>query len=454
MNILTGKRLSRRTFLRGAGAAMALPFLDAMVPAQARAAAKSAAAPTRMAFIYIPNGVIMEEWTPAGGTGPLSLSPTLGPLAPHSNHINVLTGLAQLNGRALQDGAGDHARAAASFLTGVHPKKTAGADIRLGVSADQVAAEIVGGNTRLPSLELTLESGRLAGTCDSGYSCAYSNSISWRGEHTPNPPENNPRQVFERLFGSFDPAASPGDRAKKRRYRRSVLDLVAGDTRDLMRTLGRTDRRKLDEYLHAVRKLELRVESAEQLELVPMDDIPAPPEERPKDFVEYARLMYDLQVLAFRTDQTRIVTFMVGGEGSNRRHAEIGVESGHHELSHHFGDEAKVAALKKIDRLHIECLAYFLEQLKAVPELDGTLLDHSMILYGSGLSDGNQHEHHNLPLILAGGANGVFRTGRHIQYPDETPMNNLFLSMLDCMGAPIEALGDSTGKLDYLTDLT
>ncbi len=451
MNHLTGKHLSRRTFLRGAGAALALPVLDAMIPAAA--ASTKAVAPIRMAFIYLPNGVIMEQWTPDVSSSELVLSPAMEPLAAHRNQINVLTGLNQLNGEALGDGGGDHARAAASFLTGVHPRKTAGADIKLGISADQVAAEFVGGATRLPSLELTLERGRLAGSCDSGYSCAYSNSISWRTEKTPNPPEHNPRQVFERLFGGFDPSLSAEQRARKREYRRSVLDLAAESTRDLMRTLGNRDRQKMDEYLYAVRKLEQRVESAEQLETLSSTEFNVPEEERPSDFVEYARLMFDLQVLAFRTDQTRIVTFMIGCEGSGRRHKEIGIDGGHHELSHHKGNEESIAQLSKINRHHMDQFAYLLDQMKSVDEYGGTLLDHSMILCGSGLSDGNNHTHTDLPLILAGGANGTIRGGRHLTYPEKTPMNNLFLSMLDRIGAHVEELGDSTGRLEHLTGL-
>jgi len=450
LNYLSGKHLSRRTFLRGIGAAMALPALDAMIPAAS--AGVAAKAPTRMSIVYLPNGVIKKQWKPAASES-LVLSPTLSPLEPYRDRINVISGLAQHNGNALGDGGGDHARAAASFLTGVHPKKTAGADIRNGISMDQVAAEFIGDQTRLPSLELTLEEGRLAGNCDSGYSCAYSNTISWRTHHTPNPPEADPREVFDRLFGSYDPTLTPEQRAAKRLYRRSMLDLVADDSRKLMRDLGSADRRKLDEYLYAVRKLEQRVQSAENLESLRTTGFPVPEEDRPSDFVEYARLMFDLQVLAFRTDQTRIITFMLGTEGSNRRHKEIGVTEAHHELSHHRGDERKVGELTKIDRHHIDQFAYYLGQLAAVEEFGGTLLDHSMVLCGSGLSDGDLHDHEDLPLILAGGGNGAFHTGRHVQYSGNVPLNNLFLSMLDRIGAHTDQLGDSTGRLEQLTDL-
>ena len=453
MNYVTGEHLSRRTFLKGVGAAMALPMLDAMTPAASAAVQASTGGPTRMAFIYLPNGVIMNEWTPEASLD-LKLSRTMAPLANHRDDLNVFTGLAQLNGRALGDGAGDHARAAASYLTGVHPYKTSGADIKLDVSVDQVAAEHVGHETRLPSLEMTLERGRLAGNCDSGYSCAYSNSISWRSEKTPNPPEHNPRQVFERLFGGFDANATKQERDRQRKYRSSVLDMVSDDTKKLMRKLGKSDQQKMDEYLYAVRKLEQRIESAEGLEKLHLEDLSTPPEERPSDFVDYARLMFDLQVLAFRTDQTRIITMMIGREGSNRKHKEIEIGEGHHEMSHHKGDEAKIENLRRINVHHMEQFAYFLDQLKSVEEAESNLLDRSMIVCGSGLSDGNRHQHHNLPIVMAGKGNGTVRTGRHLMYKDEVPMNNLFLSMLDRMGVHTEELGDSTGRLEHLTDLS
>ncbi|MFP6617575.1 MAG: DUF1552 domain-containing protein, partial [Candidatus Hydrogenedentota bacterium] len=367
MSFLTGKHLSRRTFLRGIGAAMALPVLDAMTPVASAAKNFATTAPTRMAFVYLPNGVIMNEWMPQPSDG-FTSSRTLRSLEAHRHDINLLTGLAQMNGRSLGDGGGDHARAASTFLTGVHPKKTSGVDIQLGVSVDQVAAEFVRHQTRLPSLELTLEPGRLAGNCDTGYSCAYTNSISWRTERTPNPPEHKPSEVFKRLFGGFDPNATQDERARQRKYRKSVLDLVADDTRSLMRKLGKKDQQKLDEYLYAGRKLEQRVESSRDLERLPASYISDVPDERPTEFADYVRLMFDLQVLAFRTDQTRIVTLMMGREGSNRRHKEIGVDEGHHELTHHKGDEDKIEQVRKINAHHMEQFAYFLKQLKGVEE--------------------------------------------------------------------------------------
>lgn len=443
------KHLDRRTFLRGVGAAMSLPLLDAMTPAFASTSAKQA--PLRMVITYVPNGVTMAEWTPAAEGAGIELSSSLASLAPHQDDLIVLSGLTHNNGRALGDGAGDHARAAASFLTGVHPKKTAGADIHLGISVDQVAANALQDETPYSSLELTCEPGRLAGSCDSGYSCAYTNSISWRSPKTPNPPEHNPRHIFERLFGAGNGSPNAANVARRRRYRKSLIDFVSEDTRALMRKLGPTDRGKLDEYLYSVRKIEKRIEYAEEVSGDPAHPEMHAPEGVPEDFAEYVRLMFDMQVLALQTDQTRVITFMIGREGSNRSYKEIGATDGHHELSHHQGDPEKIAQISAINRYHVEQFAYFLDRLKSLPEGDGTLLDHCMIVYGSGLSDGQSHKHHNLPVLLAGGGCGTLRPGRHIRYPAETPMTNLFVALLDRMGVPAETLGDSTGDLGYLS---
>lgn len=444
------KRLDRRTFLTGMGAAIALPMLDAMAAPMQKAATRATVAPTRMAFVYIPNGVIIENWTPAVEGKGFDLPYILEPLEAHREDLLVLSGLTHNNARALGDGGGDHARAAAAFLTGVHPNKTSGADIKLGVSVDQIAAERLGHNTPFPSLELTCEPGKLAGDCDSGYSCAYSNSVSWRTGTTPNPPEGNPRSVFDRLFGN---QVADAERSEKRRkYRGSILDHVMEDTRTLQASLGPTDRRKLDEYLYGIRMIERRIESNEKREAgeAALIDVP---ESAPKDYGEYARLMFDLQVLAFQTDQTRISTFMMAREGSNRAYREVGVTGGHHGISHHQGDEAKIKDLREINRYHMEQFAYFLERMKIVEDGDGTLLDHSMIVYGSGICDGNRHNHDNLPVILAGAASGAVHPGRHLRYPDETPMTNLYLNMLEYAGVTTHALGDSTGALEYLSDL-
>jgi hypothetical protein len=442
--MMTRKHLSRRLFLRGAGCAVALPMLDSMTPAFG----KTPGSATRMAFVYVPNGIIMKDWTPAARGSEFDLTRTLEPLAAYKDQMVLMTGLTQNGGRALGDGPGDHARAASSYLTGVHPRKTAGADIQCGVSVDQVAAQAIGSKTRFASLEFGCEDGRLVGNCDSGYSCAYSNSISWRGESTPMPPEINPRVVFERLFGVADQGESPAARARRERSRRSILDLVSEDAKSLQSTLGPTDNRKLDEYLTGIREIEKRIEmSGKQNQPAPTMEMP---DGIPADFVEHSRLMFELMALAFQTDQTRIQTFMLGREGSNRTYREIGVPDPHHGISHHKNDAVLVEKLAKINRHHMEQFAVFIERLAKTQDGDGTLLDHSMIVYGSGLSDGNRHLHHDLPVLMVGAGNGAWKTGRHVEYAKDTPMNNLFVTMLDRMGVPAETLGDATGKLSDL----
>ena len=446
-------QLSRRTLLRGIGTTIALPFLDAMNPAFSAAPSRLGnQIPVRMAFSYVPNGIIMEDWTPEAAGALKALPSILEPISEFRNDVMLLSGLTHNNGRALGDGPGDHARAAASFLTGVHPKKTDGADIRNGISVDQVAADLVGGRTRFASIELGVEHGRLAGNCDSGYSCAYSNSISWRSETTPMPPEVNPRLVFERLFGRPGDSDDPVARAKRKRYEKSILDFVQHDTRKLQSELGPTDRRKLDEYLTGVREIEKRIEAGEAsaAQITPSMDRPSGV---PVDFAEHAKLMFDLQVVAFQTDQTRIATFMLAREGSNRTYREIGVPGGHHGLTHHRNDEEKIRKISKINRYHMELFSYFLKRLDSIQEGDGTLLDHSMVLYGSGLADGNKHTHHDLPVLVAGRAAGGLHPGRHLRYDTETPMANLYLTLLDRMGVHPEAIGDSTGRLEHLADI-
>jgi hypothetical protein len=451
--VITGKHLSRRTLLRGMGTAIALPMLESMTPAFAAASRLGASAkpPVRMAYTYVPNGVNMKLWTPETEGTAFAFPRILAPLEPFRDRINILSGLTHNGGRALGDGPGDHARAAASFLTGIHPKKTAGADICAGVSIDQVAAQKAGGATKFPSLELGCEDGRLAGNCDSGYSCAYSNSISWRSSATPMPPEVNPRALFERLFGSdFD--EEPEAREKRRRYNKSILDFVMQDTQQIESKLGPSDRRKLDEYLDGVREIEKRIQAAEKnnQDFVPSMGKPAGV---PVEFAEHARLMFDLMAIAFQADLTRITTFMMAREGSTRTYREIGVSDAHHPLTHHRGDPEMIEKFSKINCYHMEQFAYFLGRLKSIPEGNGTLLDHVMIVYGSGLSDGNRHLHEDLPVLLAGGAAGTIRTGRHVRYPKETPMSNLYVSMLDRMGVRGEHIGDSRGELEHLSDL-
>ena len=437
-------RLERRTFLKGLGLSLGLPMLEAMRPESSAKAAPANQPPVRMAFVFFPNGAIMPSWTPSETGENYKLSKTLEPLADFKGDMNVLTGLAQDNGRAKGDGAGDHARCASSYLTGAHPYKTSGADIRVGVSVDQAAAQKVGHLTKLPSLELGIEKGRNAGNCDSGYSCAYSSNVSWKSATTPMAKEIHPRLVFERLFG--DAKQSEEGRERRDFYRKSVLDFVANDADKLKAKLGITDRRKLDEYFSSVRDLERRVVRAEQEAERVRPDFEVP-DGIPRDYQQHVRLMFDLMVLAFRTDTTRIATFMLGNAGSNRSYRMVGVSDGHHQLSHHRDKKELIDKIQKIDGFLVGEFAYFLRKLKSEEEGSGTLLDNSLIMYGSGLSDGNRHHHHNLPVVLAGRGGGTIRTGRHINTGGEIPLNNLFLSLLDRVGADVEKIGDSSGRL-------
>lgn len=424
-----------------------------MVPAFAQGTRTgSGKPPVRLAFVYVPNGIIMDAFTPKGVGKEFEFTRILKPLEAFRSDLFVLSGLRDQNGEPGPDGAGDHARAGASYLTGVRPKKTAGADLRGGISADQVAAQFLGSRTRLPSLELGCDDARTVGNCDSGYSCAYSNSISWRTPSTPMAPEVNPRLVFERLFGVENTNLSPEVRARRKNYRKSILDLVGADTRKLVSGLGPADRRKMDEYLTAVRELEQRIASAEKQEQVVLPEMEKPAGV-PIAFSEYAKLMYDLQVLAFQTDSTRISTLMIGREGSNRVYPEAGVPESHHPITHHRNIPEWVEKVTRINVFHMEMFAYFLGKLKASPEGDGTLLDHTMVVYGSGLSDGNQHVHADLPVVLAGHGDGSLRPGRHLVYPKGTPMTNLYLTVLDRVGVRPESVGDSTGKVEHLTEI-
>jgi hypothetical protein len=451
--IISRKSLNRRSFLRGAGTALALPLLDSMVPALAGPATNGGGAPVRMAFLYVPNGIIMKDWTPAAQGKDYAFSKTLHPIETFRNDINILTGLDHYNGQALGDGAGDHARAGATWLTGVHPKKTQGNDIHAGISVDQVAAQALGKLTQLPSLELGLEDNRMVGGCDSGYSCAYSNTLCWSSATTPLPLETNPRAVFERLFGEGD-TTDPAARAQAARTDRSILDFVREDAKRLGLTLPASDKRKLNEYLDSIREVETRIQKIENRDpkaaALPAIDQPAG---IPPTFEEHIELMFDLMTVAFQADLTRIITLMIGREGGNRTYRNIGVPDAHHGLSHHFNDPSKIERLQKIDQHHVLMLSYFLRKLKTTQDGDGSLLDHSLVVYGSSISDGNRHEHLNLPTILAGRGSGKIRTGSHIQYKKGTPMTNLFLTMLDAAGVQPEKIGDSTGRIEYLTDL-
>jgi hypothetical protein len=444
---MSRSKLQRRTFLKGLGTTMALPLLEGMRSESAFAAPSSATAPTRMALIFFPNGAIMPQWKPTGESGPLELSPTLKPLERHKQDMLVFSGLTQHHARANGDGPGDHARNASAFLTGSQPFKTSGANIRVGVSVDQAAAAVVGKQTRFSSLELGIVRGRNAGGCDSGYSCAYSSNISWKSASTPMAKEINPKLVFERLFGSPDDKQAARGRTRRNLYRKSVLDLVSADASRLRDKLGKTDRQKVEEYFSSVRELELRIEQAATKSVKPPKDFVAP-SGTPRDYKQHVRLMYDLMALSFQTDSTRITTFMLGNAGSNRNYQQIGVSGGHHSMSHHRNDEKKMADIQKIDQYQVEQLGYFLDKLKAIKEAEGTLLDHSMVLFGSAIADGNKHSHHDLPIVLAGGGGGTLKMGRHLKFEENTPLNNLFLGMCHRVGATsLKTLGDSTGVL-------
>jgi hypothetical protein len=432
--------ISRRTVLRSGSALIAVPLLEAMLP---RASAVESKPPLRMAFLYVPNGVHMADWSPQQEGALAELPPLLKPLEQVKNDLLVLSGLTLDPARAHGDGGGDHARAMASFLTGRHPRKTDGSSLRAGISVDQIAAQTIGQATRFPSLELGCEGGKNAGECDHGYSCAYQSNLSWRSESTPVAKQINPRHVFDRLFGT---TAGGEDRGRGNRHLKSILDFVGDDANRLRGRLGSTDRRKIDEYLSGVREIEQRVLKARPLEYAGSAKFPRPLG-IPADYQEHVRLMADLLALAFQADATRVATLVFANDGSNRSYPSIGVPDGHHDLSHHAGDAAKQAKIKEINRFHVTQLAHFLARLKSIPERDGTLLDQCMILYGSGISDGNAHTHDDLPIILAGRAAGTLKTGQHVRSAKETPLTNLYLSMLDRLDVPLQSLGDSSGRL-------
>jgi hypothetical protein len=444
--------LPRRTFLRGMGATMALPLLDSMTPALS--AMGPSKPPVRLGYVYTPNGIVGAcdksprpfMWTPKTAGVNFEFSPTMKPLEPFREYLNVFGGLAQVNGRALGDGPGDHARATATFLTGVHPYKTGGADFRLGISADQIAAKEFGKYTQLSSLELGLEPQPLAGNCDSGYTCAYM-SMSWRGPTSPLPAEINPRTVFERLFGDGD-STDPKARMARLESQKSVLDYVADSLSRLQRRLGKGDTRKVEEYFEAVRDIERRIALAEEQNLTMELPHMERPSAVPDDYGQYSKLMMDMQVVAWQTDMTRVASFMLGRDGSNRAYREIGISDGHHSISHHQGDAERLDKLIKIDEFHVATFAYLLKRLKETPDGDGTLLDHSLILFGSSISESNIHTHDDLPIVLAGTGNGQVKGNRYLVYPKETPLNNLLLNMFDVAGLPqLESFGDSTGRL-------
>ncbi len=443
--IVLKKSLPRRTFLRGMGVSLALPLLDSMTPALTPAAKPI----VRLGFVYVPNGIIMNQWTPKTEGVGFDFAPTMKPLEPFRDRVLVLSGLAQVQGRALGDGAGDHARAGATWLTGVHPKKTEGANIQAGISADQIAAKELGKHTLLGSLELGVESNQLAGGCDSGYSCAYTNTFSWRNANNPLPVEINPRAVFERLFGDGE-STDAKSRLAQLHKQRSILDYVTKSITRLNAKLGADDRRKLNEYTDAIRDLERRIQKAEQQNATMKMPVMERPSSVPEEFEDHIKMIMDLEVLAFQTDTTRVVSLMMAREGSNRPYRSIGISDGHHNMTHHQNDPDKIAKTTKINEIHVKMFAYLVEKLKATPDGEGTLLDNSMIMYGSSISDGNLHTHHDLPIVVAGGGAGQVKGNRHVIYPKETPLNNLLLTMLETAGVLAEKFGDATDKLDCL----
>jgi hypothetical protein len=448
---------NRRRFLRGLGACIALPAFESLNPLRslgalsspasaAKLATSAGGAPVRSAFIYFPNGAIPDAWWPEGGDKDFRLGRTLKPLENLREHIQVLGGLDHLNAAPGPDGAGDHARANSTFLTGVRLKKSA-TDIHAGISIDQVMAREIGHLTRFPSLELTCDAGRNTGACDSGYSCAYQFNVSWSSPTTPMTPEANPRQVFERLFGAGSASERPRELQRRRAEQRSILDFVMEDASDMRRQLNAHDKDKLDQYLTGVRELEERIQRTEKLG-DPKNPAQETPAGIPPSYAEHIQVMFDTLLLAFQTDSTRVATLLLAHDGSNRSFAEIGVPEGHHDLSHHSGNEEKIQKISDIDLWYVKQLSGFLSKLRDTKDVDGnSLLHNSMIVYGSGNADGNHHTHYNLPLILAGGGGGTLSPGRFVKHGSK-PASNLFLSLADRMGVKtLERFGDSTARL-------
>ncbi|HEY3857572.1 MAG TPA: DUF1552 domain-containing protein [Verrucomicrobiae bacterium] len=453
---LTAERqasLSRRRFLRGLGACIALPAFESLVPSRLMAAPTVAGktAPVRMAVVYVPNGTIPAAWWPEGDGGrDFALSRTLQPLQKIRHELQVISGLQDLSADPGQDGGGDHARAGGTFLTGVRIKKTSGSDIYAGKSIDQVVASQIGHLTRFPSLELTCDAVRKAGNCDTGYSCVYEYNLAWRSPIQPLSPEPNPRLVFERLFGAGNRGERVENLKRRQREEQSILDFVMDDASAIQKNLNGRDRQKLDQYLTSVREIEERIERTERMP-VANPDVESP-SGIPANFKEHIGLMFDMLTLAFQTDSTRIATMLLAGEGSNRTFSEIGLSEGHHNLTHHRNIQESIDKVKEIDLWYVKQFGKFLEKMEQTKDVDGqSLLHNSMIVYGSGNADGNRHTHYNLPIVLAGSGGGGFKGGRYIK-TEKTPLTNLFLSMSDRMGAQgIEKHGDSTGRLEAIS---
>jgi Protein of unknown function (DUF1552) len=447
MRLITKKHLSRRTFLRGVGVTLSLPLLDAMLPAQTPLVKTAAKPQIRLGLCFIPHGAVINNWTPIGDGSDFDLSRTLMPLAPYKDQLVVISNLAHKNAAPAGpgDNGGDHTRSPAVYLNGVHPKRTDGADIRAGTTIDQIAAEKIGQETPLPSLELAIEDfSGLVGSCDVGFSCAYMNTISWRTPTTPLPMEINPRVVFDRLFGD---GATAEERLERIEQERSILDAVSSDVRHLEGKLGASDRNRVGEYLDTVREIERRIQLAEKQNSNSNIAVPATPAGIPEDHETHTKLMFDLMTVAFQADITRISTFMMAREVSYRTFPMLNISEPFHPASHHQNNPARLENLTRINTYHVSLLAHFLERLRSTPDGDGTLLDHSLVLYGSGMSNSNVHNHSPLPILVAGGAAGRMKGGRHLKYPENTPMANLLLTILDKAGVHEDSVGDSTGLL-------
>ena len=446
--MITKKAIPRRAVLRGVGAALALPLLDGMVPALTALAKTPARRVSRFCAVYVPNGIIMKDWTPAAEGSAFELTPTLKPLEAHRRQLLVLSGLDNTGASSRTGNPGSHAKPAGAFLTGVEPlQTTSSSSLDLGISMDQILAKTISQDTPLPSLELGLEGADTVngvGTCGVGFNCAYQNTLAWASPSTPLPVEPNPRVVFERLFGDIG-STDPATRSARLRRQNSILDSVLDKVRHLHGNLGRRDQRKIDEYVTSVREIERRIQNAEANgRELPLVESPAG---IPVDYDEHARLMFDMQALAFQTDSTRVITFQIGREQSGATYPQIGVSDSHHPISHHGGDRQKIAALQRINAYHVSLLGYFLDRLAATDDGEGSVLDNAVILYGSALSEGNRHDSRNLPLLLAGGAGGRIESGRHLRYPARTQrLTNLQLTLLNMLGVPAEKFGDSTGE--------
>ena len=449
--VITKKHLSRRTMLRGLGAGIALPLLDGMVPAFAAIRNTAARPIKRVGAIYVPNGMSMARWLPPT-EGALEITPVLSPLTPVKDQLLVLSGMANKEAKQrLDEGDGDHSRCQAAYLTGAHAVKASGANttLEVGVSMDQIVARDLRDDTQLASLELSLEANELVGQCEDGYGCAYSATIAWRDANTPLPMQTDPRAVFEHLFGAVD-STEPAARARALRRDKSILDSVNAEIADLQRQLGRGDRSKLAGYLDSVRDIERRIQIAESQSDRGLPEV-AQPAGIPADFEEYANLMFDLMLVAYQADLTRVCTFLIGREKSVRTYPEIGVAEPHHPVSHHRQREEQLVKLAKINTFHMSMFGRFLEKMRGTFDGDGTLLDQSMVIYGAGMGNSNAHDPLDLPIVVAGGGGGTLKGNRHVRLPEGTPLANMHLTLLEKMGMPAERLGDSTGELPILS---